>query len=164
MASPRAALLLPALAALLAVPVAARAPPRSVGRLGSGRVGGSRAGSPEPGGAAAPCLGCAANRRPSLPAAVVGAGLGGSAVAYFLQQHFGPQVQLDVYEQGGVGGRLATVTVNKQQYESRAASIHALSLHVQDFVKTLGECRVIGGTRRYLGTMGTRCPSAPSPP
>ena len=100
MAPPRAALLLPALAALLTVPVAARAPPRSI--------------------------------------AVVGAGLGGSAVSYFLQQHFGPQVQLDVYERDGVGGRLATVTVNKQQYESRAASIHALSLHMQDFVKTLG--------------------------
>jgi len=70
---------------------------------------------------------------------VVGAGLGGSAVAYFLQQHFGPQVQLDVYEPVGVGGRLATVTVNKQQYESRGASIHALSLHMQDFVKILGE-------------------------
>lgn len=70
---------------------------------------------------------------------MVGAGLGGSAVAYFLQQHFGPQVQLDVYEAAGVGGRLATVTVNKQQYESRGASIHALSLHMQDFVKILGE-------------------------
>lgn len=70
---------------------------------------------------------------------MVGAGLGGSASAYFLQQHFGPQVQLDVYEAAGVGGRLATVTVNKQQYESRGASIHALSLHMQDFVKILGE-------------------------
>lgn len=70
---------------------------------------------------------------------MVGAGLGGSAAAYFLQQHFGPQVQLDVYEAAGVGGRLATVTVNKQQYESRGASIHALSLHMQDFVKILGE-------------------------
>ncbi|KFR05122.1 Prenylcysteine oxidase-like, partial [Nipponia nippon] len=57
---------------------------------------------------------------------------------YFRQQHFGPQVQLDVYEAAGVGGRLATVTVNKQQYESRGASIHALSLHMQDFVKILG--------------------------
>ncbi|NXR96966.1 PCYXL protein, partial [Hypocryptadius cinnamomeus] len=75
---------------------------------------------------------------PLSPAAVVGAGLGGSAAAYFLQQHFGPQVQLDVYEAASVGGRLATVTVNKQQYESRGASIHALSLHMQDFVKILG--------------------------
>ncbi|XP_027320675.3 prenylcysteine oxidase 1-like isoform X1 [Anas platyrhynchos] len=82
----------------------------------------------------------AASAGPAPPRsiAVVGAGLGGAAVAYFSQQQFGPQVQLDVYEQAGVGGRLATVTVNKQQYESGTASIHALSLHMQDFVKTLG--------------------------
>uniref|UniRef100_A0A8B9DNH6 Prenylcysteine oxidase 1 like n=1 Tax=Anser cygnoides TaxID=8845 RepID=A0A8B9DNH6_ANSCY len=83
-------------------------------------------------------LAASAGRAPPRSIAVVGAGLGGSAVAYFSQQQFGPQVQLDVYEQAGVGGRLATVTVNKQQYESRGASIHALSLHMQDFVKTLG--------------------------
>ncbi|KYO20164.1 prenylcysteine oxidase-like [Alligator mississippiensis] len=74
----------------------------------------------------------------SLLAAVVGAGIGGSAVAYFLQQHFGPRVQLDVYEKGSVGGRLATITVNKQQYESGGASVHSLNLHMQDFVKLLG--------------------------
>lgn len=70
---------------------------------------------------------------------MVGAGIGGSSVAHFLQQHFGPQVQLDVYEKDTVGGRLATVTVNKQQYESGGASIHSLNLHMQDFVKLLGE-------------------------
>ncbi|KAM8798943.1 prenylcysteine oxidase 1-like [Eudromia elegans] len=80
----------------------------------------------------------AAARAPPRNIAVVGAGVGGSAVAYFLQQHFGPQVQLDVFEKGHVGGRLATVTVNKQQYESGGASIHSLNLHMQDFVKVLG--------------------------
>ncbi|XP_004686927.1 PREDICTED: prenylcysteine oxidase-like [Condylura cristata] len=70
--------------------------------------------------------------------AVVGAGIGGSAVAHFLQQHFGPQVQIDVYEKGTVGGRLATISVNKQHYESGAASFHSLSLHMQNFVKQLG--------------------------
>ncbi|PNJ77427.1 PCYOX1L isoform 2 [Pongo abelii] len=69
--------------------------------------------------------------------AVVGAGIGGSAVAHFLQQHFGPRVQIDVYEKGTVGGRLATISVNKQHYESGAASFHSLSLHMQDFVKLL---------------------------
>uniref|UniRef100_A0A8C9QCB5 Uncharacterized protein n=1 Tax=Spermophilus dauricus TaxID=99837 RepID=A0A8C9QCB5_SPEDA len=68
---------------------------------------------------------------------VVGAGIGGSAVAHFLQQHFGPRVQIDVYEKGTVGGRLATISVNKQHYESGAASFHSLSLHMQDFVKLL---------------------------
>nr|XP_008526530.1 PREDICTED: prenylcysteine oxidase-like [Equus przewalskii] len=70
--------------------------------------------------------------------AVVGAGIGGSAVAHFLQQHFGPRVQIDVYEKGTVGGRLATISVNKQHYESGAACFHSLSLHMQDFVKQLG--------------------------
>uniref|UniRef100_A0A8C6Z3X8 Prenylcysteine oxidase 1 like n=1 Tax=Nothoprocta perdicaria TaxID=30464 RepID=A0A8C6Z3X8_NOTPE len=82
---------------------------------------------------------------------VVGAGVGGSAVAYFLQQHFGPQVQLDVFEKGHVGGRLATVTVNKQQYESGGASIHSLNLHMQDFVKVLGECTVAGKSAIFSG-------------
>uniref|UniRef100_A0A8C2N072 Uncharacterized protein n=1 Tax=Cricetulus griseus TaxID=10029 RepID=A0A8C2N072_CRIGR len=73
--------------------------------------------------------------------AVIGAGIGGSAVAHFLQQHFGPRVQIVVYEKGAVGGRLATISVNKQNYESGAASFHSLSLHMQDFVKLLGELR-----------------------
>ncbi|XP_045681506.1 prenylcysteine oxidase-like [Phyllostomus hastatus] len=70
--------------------------------------------------------------------AVVGAGIGGSAVTHFLQQHFGARVQIDVFEKGTVGGRLATISVNKQHYESGAASFHSLSLHMQDFVKHLG--------------------------
>ncbi|XP_030067666.1 prenylcysteine oxidase 1-like isoform X1 [Microcaecilia unicolor] len=70
--------------------------------------------------------------------AVVGAGIGGSAVAHFLQQQFGTQVQIDVYEPGSIGGRLATLTVNNQHYESGSASIHSLNLHMQDFVKLLG--------------------------
>ncbi|XP_056430737.1 prenylcysteine oxidase-like [Hyla sarda] len=70
--------------------------------------------------------------------AVVGAGIGGSAVTYFLHQQFGPQVQIDVYEADRVGGRLATLTVNSQQYECGSPFIHSLNLHIQDFVNLLG--------------------------
>ncbi|XP_073507432.1 prenylcysteine oxidase 1-like isoform X2 [Phyllobates terribilis] len=70
--------------------------------------------------------------------AVIGAGIGGSAVTYFLHQQFGPQVQIDVYEADRVGGRLATLTVNSQLYECGSPSIHSLNLHMQDFVKLLG--------------------------
>lgn len=80
-------------------------------------------------------------------------------MAHFLQQHFGPRVQIDVFEKGTVGGRLATISVNKQHYESGAASFHSLSLHMQDFVKQLGECTVPGlpvccaqGWRQPLGS------------
>uniref|UniRef100_A0A147B0V2 Prenylcysteine oxidase 1 n=1 Tax=Fundulus heteroclitus TaxID=8078 RepID=A0A147B0V2_FUNHE len=70
--------------------------------------------------------------------AVVGAGIGGSATAHFLRQHFGPEVQVDVFEKGEVGGRLATVTVNHNEYESGGSIIHSLNLHMQEFVKQLG--------------------------
>ncbi|XP_030649730.1 prenylcysteine oxidase-like [Chanos chanos] len=75
---------------------------------------------------------------PPSKIAVVGAGIGGSATAYFLRQHFGPEVRIDVFEKGTVGGRLATVTVNNQDYESGGSIIHSLNLHMQDFVKQLG--------------------------
>lgn len=70
--------------------------------------------------------------------AVVGAGIGGSATAHFLRQHFGPEVQVDVFEKGEVGGRLATVSVNHHDYESGGSIIHSLNLHMQEFVKQLG--------------------------
>lgn len=70
--------------------------------------------------------------------AVVGAGIGGSATAHFLRQHFGPEVQVDVFEKGEVGGRLATVSVNNHDYESGGSIIHSLNLHMQEFVKQLG--------------------------
>ncbi len=71
-------------------------------------------------------------------AAVVGGGIGGTATAHFLRQHFGPEVRIDVFEKGSVGGRLATVTVNHQDYESGGSIIHSLNLHMQDFVQQLG--------------------------
>lgn len=70
---------------------------------------------------------------------MVGAGIGGSATAHFLRQHFGPEVQVDVFEKGETGGRLATVTVNHNDYESGGSIIHSLNLHMQEFVKQLGE-------------------------
>lgn len=75
---------------------------------------------------------------PPSKIAVVGAGIGGTATAHFLRQHFGPEVRIDVFEKGEVGGRLATVTVNHQEYESGGSIIHSLNLHMQDFVKQLG--------------------------
>lgn len=75
---------------------------------------------------------------PPSKIAVVGAGIGGTAAVHYLRQHFGPEVQLDVYEKGEVGGRLATITVNHNDYESGGSIIHSLNLHMQEFVKQLG--------------------------
>ncbi|XP_053503982.1 prenylcysteine oxidase-like [Ictalurus furcatus] len=75
---------------------------------------------------------------PPSKIAVVGAGIGGTATAHFLRQHFGPEVRIDVFEKQEVGGRLATVTVNNQAYETGGSIIHSLNLHMQDFMKQLG--------------------------
>ncbi|XP_038628503.1 prenylcysteine oxidase-like [Tachyglossus aculeatus] len=102
--------------------------------------------------AASPSL-ASSGEAPPDRIAVVGAGIGGSAVAHFLQQHFGPRVPIDVYEKGSVGGRLATITVNKQQYESGGASFHSLNLHMQDFLKVLGlkQRREVAGKSAIFG-------------
>nr|DBA32055.1 TPA: hypothetical protein GDO54_007805 [Pyxicephalus adspersus] len=77
--------------------------------------------------------------------AVVGAGIGGTSTAYFLRQKFGKDVQIDVYEKGEVGGRLATIEIEGNQYEAGGSVIHPLNLHMKAFVKELG--------------LGTRTPS-----
>ncbi|XP_060791877.1 prenylcysteine oxidase-like isoform X3 [Neoarius graeffei] len=75
---------------------------------------------------------------PPSKIAVIGGGIGGTATAHFLRQHFGPEVRIDVFEKREVGGRLATVTVNNQVYETGGSIIHSLNLHMQDFMKQLG--------------------------
>ncbi|XP_026862305.2 prenylcysteine oxidase 1 isoform X2 [Electrophorus electricus] len=70
--------------------------------------------------------------------AVVGAGIGGTAAAYFLRQEFGPAVRIDVYEAGTVGGRLATENIGGYEYESGGSVIHPLNLHMKHFVDKLG--------------------------
>ncbi|XP_078285120.1 prenylcysteine oxidase 1-like isoform X2 [Rhinoraja longicauda] len=89
-------------------------------------------------------LGRTAAEAPETPAtppgriAVIGAGIGGAATAYFLRQYFGQDVQIDVYESGAVGGRLAKASISGQDHEIGAATIHPLSLHMKEFVRLLG--------------------------
>ncbi|XP_067560888.1 prenylcysteine oxidase 1 isoform X2 [Pseudorca crassidens] len=70
--------------------------------------------------------------------AIIGAGIGGTSAAYYLRQKFGNDVKIDVFEKGEVGGRLATVTMQGQEYESGGSVIHPLNLHMKRFVKDLG--------------------------
>ena len=70
--------------------------------------------------------------------AVVGAGIGGTATAYFLRQEFGVGVKIDVFEPENVGGRLATVKMGDQEYETGGAVIHPLNLHMKHFIDNLG--------------------------
>lgn len=80
------------------------------------------------------------------PAAVVGAGIGGTATAYFLRQEFGDSVKIDIFEAGTVGGRLATEMVAGAEYETGGAIIHPLNLHMKHFVDKLGESFRVNST------------------
>lgn len=70
---------------------------------------------------------------------MVGAGIGGTAAAYFLRQEFGPAVKIDVFEPDAVGGRLATVKIGEHEYETGGAVIHPLNLHMKHFIEKLGD-------------------------
>uniref|UniRef100_A0A3P9ISN7 Prenylcysteine oxidase 1 n=1 Tax=Oryzias latipes TaxID=8090 RepID=A0A3P9ISN7_ORYLA len=70
--------------------------------------------------------------------AVVGAGIGGTAAAFYLRQEFGPAVKIDVFESGTVGGRLATVKMGDYEYETGGSVIHPLNLHMKEFIEKLG--------------------------
>lgn len=71
--------------------------------------------------------------------AVVGAGIGGTSAAYFLRQKFGKDVQINIFEKGDVGGRLATIEMEGNHYEAGGSVIHPLNLHMKSFVKDLGK-------------------------
>ncbi|KAF3702102.1 Prenylcysteine oxidase [Channa argus] len=75
---------------------------------------------------------------PPKKIAVVGAGIGGTAAAYYLRQEFGTGVKIDVFEPGIVGGRLATVKIADHEYEMGGTVIHPLNLHMKHFVERLG--------------------------
>ncbi len=71
--------------------------------------------------------------------AVVGAGIGGAAAAYYLRQEFGAGVKIDVFEPNDVGGRLATVKMGDYEYEMGGSVIHPLNLHMKHFIERLGK-------------------------
>ncbi|KAL0965586.1 hypothetical protein UPYG_G00283250 [Umbra pygmaea] len=77
-------------------------------------------------------------RDPPKRIAVVGAGIGGTAAAFFLRQEFGTGVKIDVFEPGAIGGRLATQNIGGYEYETGGAVIHPLNLHMKHFLEKLG--------------------------
>lgn len=75
--------------------------------------------------------------------AVVGAGIGGTATAYYLRQEFGAGVKIDMFEPGTVGGRMATVKIGNYEYETGGAIIHPLNLHMKHFIDRLGNVNIL---------------------
>ena len=75
----------------------------------------------------------------SFFAAIIGGGVGGGATAYFLRQHFGPDLDVTVFERGRIGGRLATVKIAGKTYEVGGSVIHPDNKLMTGLVETLGK-------------------------
>ena len=72
--------------------------------------------------------------------AIIGSGIGGSSAAYFLRQILGPSTHIQVFERADkVGGRLATIDIAGDLYESGGSIIHGKNMYMKTFVKELGE-------------------------
>lgn len=69
---------------------------------------------------------------------IVGGGIGGTAAAYYLRQLFGDQLQIDVFEGEKVGGRLALISIDGQEYEAGGAVIHRQNQYMVNFAKMFG--------------------------
>ena len=71
--------------------------------------------------------------------AVVGAGVGGCLAAYFLRKKGGEALQVDVFERGEVGGRVATFVFQGHVRETGAIGMHTCQKYLSDLRKEFGE-------------------------
>lgn len=73
--------------------------------------------------------------RPRLKIAIVGAGIGGCASAYFLSQTFADsELDLSVYERAGsAGGRIAELKFDGRDYEYGATILHSSNRYMKTF-------------------------------
>ncbi|KRZ18794.1 Prenylcysteine oxidase [Trichinella zimbabwensis] len=74
--------------------------------------------------------------------AVIGAGIGGTSCSYFLRQIFGDGIEIDIFDSGKVGGRLATVEIERKHYESGGSVIHPQNEYMVHFQKEFGLGRI----------------------
>ena len=70
--------------------------------------------------------------------AVIGYGVGGTATAYFLRELLGVSVELHVFSDGKVGGRIGVVEVAGKRFEAGAANIHKKNHYVNGLSAKLG--------------------------
>ncbi|XP_078589109.1 prenylcysteine oxidase 1-like [Branchiostoma floridae x Branchiostoma japonicum] len=70
--------------------------------------------------------------------AVIGGGIGGASSAHYLRKLFGDNVSIDMYEPREVGGRLATVKIGDEEFESGGSIIHPKNHYMVKFAEELG--------------------------
>ncbi|XP_017792422.1 PREDICTED: prenylcysteine oxidase 1-like [Habropoda laboriosa] len=79
---------------------------------------------------------CFENNKPNV--AIVGGGIGGASSSHFLTELFKNNLNIDLYEANTIGGRLATVQINNNEFEAGGSIIHSENKYMQEFVKLLG--------------------------
>ncbi|KAK7484778.1 hypothetical protein BaRGS_00023952 [Batillaria attramentaria] len=84
---------------------------------------------------------------------IVGGGIGGTAAAFYLRQLFGDQAEIDVFEGERVGGRLALINIDGQDYEAGGAIIHPKNQYMVNFTQMFGLGRR-ENSKEGRGTLG----------
>lgn len=85
--------------------------------------------------------------------AIVGAGIGGIATAYWLKHYLNDSIAITIYESKQVGGRLKTVDINGKEYEAGGSVIHEKNLYMKRFADELGLKKLdVADTDAYLTT------------
>lgn len=75
--------------------------------------------------------------RRKLRVAVIGGGIGGTALAHWLRELYGDDLDLTVICDGPIGGRCQSVRVGDKRYEGGAAIISELNQYLRSFLRKL---------------------------
>ena len=75
---------------------------------------------------------------PKLYLGIIGAGIGGTSAAHFLRQKFGTSCSISIFEEGNIGGRLATIKMAGKEYEVGGSIIHSANTLMTDLLKETG--------------------------
>ncbi|KAK2578021.1 hypothetical protein KPH14_008440 [Odynerus spinipes] len=70
--------------------------------------------------------------------AIIGGGIGGASASHFLSKLFNNNLKIDLYEANKIGGRLATIKIDDNEYEAGGSIIHSKNKYMQEFAKLLG--------------------------
>ncbi|CAF1168096.1 unnamed protein product [Rotaria magnacalcarata] len=81
---------------------------------------------------------CEHHETPKTHIAIIGAGIGGIATAYWLKYYLNDSVAITIYESDQVGGRLRTLNIDEVEYEAGGTIIHDKNLYMKRLVDELG--------------------------
>ncbi|XP_012527010.1 prenylcysteine oxidase [Monomorium pharaonis] len=70
--------------------------------------------------------------------AIVGGGIGGASASHFLTELLNGTLHIDLYEAKTIGGRLATIKIDRDEVEAGGSIIHPKNMYMHRFVKLLG--------------------------